>query len=174
MIVIGRAVEECLTRDRGGAGSSLTGVTVLCPWAKRINPSLVLVLPRKTLRYITERLLMGHKESNKQMWLLLFWVSSSRCRGLVCDCGISWSNLRFAKIVSFEYPSLLSSHPLLWCHSDPAQYIVYSCDAIIIKFNTQITNVIYYDTSTIYRLLLWCHYDPPKYIDYSLCHYDPP
>ena len=25
------SVEECLTRDRGAAGSSLTGDTVLCP-----------------------------------------------------------------------------------------------------------------------------------------------
>ena len=41
------------------AGSSLTGITVLCPWARHINPSLVLVQPRKTRPYITERLLMG-------------------------------------------------------------------------------------------------------------------
>ena len=27
----GSSVVECLTRDRGAAGSSLTGVTVLCP-----------------------------------------------------------------------------------------------------------------------------------------------
>ena len=27
------------------------------------------------------------------MWLFVFFVSSSRCRGLVCKCGISWSNL---------------------------------------------------------------------------------
>ena len=34
--------------------------------SKNINPSLVLVQPRKTCPFITERLLMGHKESNKQ------------------------------------------------------------------------------------------------------------
>ena len=34
--------------------------------SKNINPSLVLVQPRKTLPFITERLLMGRKESNKQ------------------------------------------------------------------------------------------------------------
>ena len=34
--------------------------------SKNINPSLVLVQPRKTRPFITERLLMGHKESNKQ------------------------------------------------------------------------------------------------------------
>ena len=33
--------------------------------SKNINPSLVLVQPRKTRPFITERLLMGHKESNQ-------------------------------------------------------------------------------------------------------------
>ena len=32
--------------------------------SKNINLSLVLVQPRKTCPFITERLLMGHKESN--------------------------------------------------------------------------------------------------------------
>ena len=59
------SVVQCLTRDRGAAGSSLTGVTALCPWARHIHPSLVLVQPRKTCPYITERLLMGHIESNQ-------------------------------------------------------------------------------------------------------------
>ena len=47
------------------AGSSLTGITALCDWARHINPSLVLVQPRKTRPYVTERLLMGRKESNQ-------------------------------------------------------------------------------------------------------------
>ena len=34
--------------------------------SKNINPSLVLVQPRKTRPFITERLLMGCKELNKQ------------------------------------------------------------------------------------------------------------
>ena len=42
------AVVECLTRDRRVAGLSLTGATALCPSARHINPSLVLVEPRKT------------------------------------------------------------------------------------------------------------------------------
>ena len=33
--------------------------------SKNINPSLVLVEPRKTSPFITERLLMGHKKSNQ-------------------------------------------------------------------------------------------------------------
>ena len=34
-------------------------------FSKNINPSLVLVQPRKTLPYILERVLMGRKESNQ-------------------------------------------------------------------------------------------------------------
>ena len=59
------SVVECLTQDRRAAGSSLTGITALCPWARHINPSLVLVPPRKTHPFITERLLMGHIEPNQ-------------------------------------------------------------------------------------------------------------
>ena len=33
--------------------------------SKNINPSLVLVQPRKTCPFITERVLMGHKDSNQ-------------------------------------------------------------------------------------------------------------
>ena len=63
------SVVECLTPDRGTAGSSPTGVTAFCPLARHINPSLVhvLVQPRKNRPnlYITERLLVGCKESNQ-------------------------------------------------------------------------------------------------------------
>ena len=59
------SVVDCLTRNRGAAGSSLTGVTALWSLSKNINPSLVLVQPRKTRPFITERLLMGRKESNQ-------------------------------------------------------------------------------------------------------------
>ena len=67
------SVVECLTQDRGAAGSSLTGVTALCPWARHINPSLVLVQPRKTCPFITERLLMGHKEPNQTKTKKPWW-----------------------------------------------------------------------------------------------------
>ena len=59
------SVVECLTRDPGAAGSSVTGGTALCPSARHINPSLVLVQPRKTRPFIAERLLMGRKWSNQ-------------------------------------------------------------------------------------------------------------
>ena len=40
--------------------------------SKNINPSLVLVQPRKTRPFITERLLMGRKESNQTKNKILF------------------------------------------------------------------------------------------------------
>ena len=47
-------------------------------FSKNINPSLVLVQPMKTRSVITERLLMGHKESNQtnrqQLLLLQFYL----------------------------------------------------------------------------------------------------
>ena len=60
------SVVECLTRDRGAAGSSLN-VSLRCgPWTRHIYPSFILFQPRKTCPCLTERLLMGHKESNKK------------------------------------------------------------------------------------------------------------
>ena len=56
---------ECLTRDRGAASWSLTGIPALSPRARHINPSLVLVQPRKNRPYITEILLIGRKEQNQ-------------------------------------------------------------------------------------------------------------
>ena len=66
LLLLGSAVVECLTRDLEAAGSSLTGITALCVLEQDIDPSLVLVQPKKTRPFITERLLMGHKESNKK------------------------------------------------------------------------------------------------------------
>ena len=48
-ISIGGSVVECLTRDRGAAGSSLTGVTVLCPYARHIYFRLELVHTQEDL-----------------------------------------------------------------------------------------------------------------------------
>ena len=53
------SVVKCLAQDWEAIGSSLTGVTVLCPWARHIYPCLVLVQPRKTRPDISEELLTG-------------------------------------------------------------------------------------------------------------------
>ena len=60
MDLYGSSVVECLTRDRGFEPHQRHCVVSL---SKNIIPSLVLVQPRKTRPFITERLLMGHKES---------------------------------------------------------------------------------------------------------------
>ena len=60
------SVVECLKRDRGAAGSSLNSVTAIWSLSKTyFCPSFVLVQPRKTHPCLTERLLMGRKESNQ-------------------------------------------------------------------------------------------------------------
>ena len=46
--------------------------------SKSINPSLVLVQPRKTRPFITERLLMGRKESNQTKTNMMQLLSSIR------------------------------------------------------------------------------------------------
>ena len=64
---------ECLTRERPRVWASQASLRC-CPWARHIYPSLVLVQPRKTHPCLTERLLMGRKESNqtnKQNMLLM-------------------------------------------------------------------------------------------------------
>ena len=48
-----------------GRGLELHRCHCVVSLSKNINPSLVLVQPRKTCPYITERLLMGGKESNQ-------------------------------------------------------------------------------------------------------------
>ena len=47
--------------------------------SKNINPSLELVQPRKTRPFITERLLMGRKESNKQKTPILESTEADGC-----------------------------------------------------------------------------------------------
>ena len=48
--------DKVLDSRQRAAGSSLTGNTGLCPLARHIISSLVLVRPRKTPPFITERL----------------------------------------------------------------------------------------------------------------------
>ena len=48
-----------------GSGLEPHGLHCVVSLSKNINPSLVLVQPRNTRPFITERLLMGRKESNQ-------------------------------------------------------------------------------------------------------------
>ena len=53
--------------------------------SKNINPSLVLVQPRKTSPFITERLLIGRKESNQTNKKLLFCMFQSQTETVIED-----------------------------------------------------------------------------------------
>ena len=54
-------------------------VSLRCgPWARHIYPSLVLVQPRKTRLCLTERLLMGRKESNQSN------KQTNKCHHVTC------------------------------------------------------------------------------------------
>ena len=52
-------------RGREGLGFEPHWCHCVVSLSKNMNPSLILVQPRKTCPFITERLLMGHKESNQ-------------------------------------------------------------------------------------------------------------
>ena len=58
-------VVECLTRDRGAAGSSLTGVTALWSLSKTHLFKLSTGSTQEDRPCLIERLLMGRKESNQ-------------------------------------------------------------------------------------------------------------
>ena len=65
------SVIECLTWDQGVEGSSLTGGTALCPWARHFILCLVLVQLRKTYPDMTEKMLTGMlriKSNKKRIW----------------------------------------------------------------------------------------------------------
>ena len=67
---------ECLTQDGGVAGSILTGVTALCPYARHINLCLVLVQPRKTCPNITEKVVDW--DIKNQIKKSFFWSEIER------------------------------------------------------------------------------------------------
>ena len=67
------SVVECLTRA--------SPASLRCgPWARHIYPSLVLVQPRKTRPCLTERLLMGRKESNQTNKTINKHIGDWNCR----------------------------------------------------------------------------------------------
>ena len=59
------SVVDCLTQDQGATGWASPASLPCGPWARHIDPSLVLIQPRKTHPCLTERCLMGRKESNQ-------------------------------------------------------------------------------------------------------------
>ena len=72
------SVVECLTWDKGVAGSSLIGVTALCPWARHINPCLELVQPRNSWKIVDWDIKNQTKQTNSvcEPWLI-YWCLRS-------------------------------------------------------------------------------------------------
>ena len=85
---------------------------MLCPGARHISPSLVLVQPRKTCTYITERLLIGCKESNQTKTLCLGFIGMDHVISELCYRGtILQGNYRKMTILwSFSYNSFVKFH----------------------------------------------------------------
>ena len=72
------------------AGSCLTGITVLWSLSKTHYPSFVLVQPRKTRPCLTEKLLMGRKESyqtKKKQKNNNFFTRNVDCRNMLKKSG---------------------------------------------------------------------------------------
>ena len=71
--------------------------------SKNINPSLILFQPRKTCPFITERLLMGRKESNQTNMLfgsvseIVLWECTGHC---TCSLGVYLTEYLFIGRVS--------------------------------------------------------------------------
>ena len=79
--------------------------------SKNINPSLGLVQPRKTRSFITERLLMGRKESNqtnKQFLKMIFLRTPHSNERLLCY----WIFLSFSLLWNcLSYPHWVGRNP---------------------------------------------------------------
>ena len=70
--------------------------------SKNINPSLVLVQPRKTRPFITERLLMGRKESNQTNKQIKVHMGAQWLSGRVLDSRLRGRKAR-ASEASLHY-----------------------------------------------------------------------
>ena len=93
------SVVECLTRDRGASGSSLTGVTALWSLSKTHLSLLSTGSTQEVPSRITERLLSGRKESNQTnktqrfecYFCIFIFLSVLSCVTVISKCQlISW------------------------------------------------------------------------------------
>ena len=66
--------------------------------SKNINPSLVLVQPRETRPFITARLLMGHKESNKKKLAKHTVYTITSNAGVLTNAGVNTNGARIPKV----------------------------------------------------------------------------
>ena len=95
---------------------------------KNTNPSLVLVQPRKTRPFITERLLMGRKESNQtQNYRKLVFKTNYHLMQVKGTAECSKGSILLWSILQYFRPSLNYR-----CHKD--LYFVYFWAAVLHRF----------------------------------------
>ena len=97
-----------------GCGFEPHGRHCVVPLTKNINPSLVLVQPRKTRPFITQRLFIGRKESNQTKFIRQCFVSI-RIKSVISELCFEWTilqrNYRKMTILwSFSYNSFVKFH----------------------------------------------------------------
>ena len=79
-------VVKCLIQDQGVLGSSLTGITALCPWARHINPCFVLHGPTQ-------------EDPSRHNWTIVDWDIKNQTKQthifktkIVFPHAITWNN----------------------------------------------------------------------------------
>ena len=93
------SVVECLTRDQRGRGFEPQSRRCVVSLSKTYNPSLVLVQSRETRPYITEKLVMGRKESNQTNKYTAFYTSN---RGFAVTTYFHYNKGYHCKAFIFE------------------------------------------------------------------------
>ena len=129
---------ECLTWDRRGRLRASPASVRCGPWARHIYPSLVLVQPRNTRPCLTEKLLMGRKESNQ---------TNKNCRSRIA--GFSRSQLIRIHTVSLAtYKFCCNKQPCIWAwwNTGPEVIKLFSCST---QLNTKFILLINFKMPTI-------------------------
>ena len=93
------SVVECLTGDQRGRGFEPQSRRFVVSLSKTYNPSLVLVQSRETRPCITEKLVMGHKESNQTNKYTAFYTSN---RGFAVTTYFHYNKGYHCKAFIFE------------------------------------------------------------------------
>ena len=100
-------------------------------FSMNINHSLVLVQPRKTRPFITEKLLMGHKESNQIYETLLLSTQNT--------CLNRWVNVNIFLLISFNICFGYSKEPSHWdCSFEYPQHMFWLRNKKIKFFITKV------------------------------------
>ena len=124
------------------------------PWARHVYPSLVLVQPRKTRPCSTERLLMGHKESNQSVNKQNSMYSVFRIR----PCGTIFSNVDFSRCrlsaSNVKFPQIYVR--AVFYGSPGGTFLLITYHLLLTTYYLSL--ITYYLLLTTYHLLLTTYY----------------